>query len=145
MSRKHILILLVGLLGFFSLIAGYSYQSIKERKQVMEQEQSMMDDKDAVENPQKLMNKVLGKKLFVENCSTCHGTKRRKHFVIDRRLELWGDDFFRLFVTKEDSLVENNDAWTIAINESIHGPDYAHNFNFSKSEMEQIFAYLRRD
>lgn len=145
MNRKHILILLIALLGFFSLIAGYSYQSIQERERVMAQEQRMLLDKAAIESPQKLMNKTLGKKLFLENCSSCHGHKRRKHFVVDRRLELWGDDFFRLFVTKEDSLVENSDAWTIAINESISGTDHGHNYNFSKSEMEQIFAYLRRD
>ena len=145
MNRKHIVMLLIALVGFFSLIAGYSYQSIQERKKMMEQEQKAVADQDSIKNYRKFMNEVWGKELFLENCSSCHGHKRRKHFVIDRRLELWGDDFFRLFVTKEDSLVENNDAWTIAINESISGTDHGHNYNFSKSEMEQIFTYLRRN
>jgi len=112
---------------------------------VIEEEQWLLADKDVVDNPQKLMNKTLGKKLFMENCSSCHGHKRRKHFELDRRLEVRGDEYFSLYVRKEDSLLAIEDEKTVFLNEMVGGDIHTHTFNFSKSEMEQIFAYLRRD
>ena len=143
MNRKHILILLIALLGFFSLIVGYSYQSIQERRKVIENEQWLLADKDVVDNPQKLMKEVLGRELYKDNCTSCHRRKGTRNFNLRYAIEKLGEEYLGLFIRKEDSLLRVSDPWVIAINDAYGNAGYDHVFEFSEVEVQQVISYLQ--
>lgn len=142
MNRKHILLLSI-LIGLFSLIAAFSFQSVQERKKEIDKEQTLLMEKESVEEPKKLMDQVFGKKLYKDNCESCHISKRHGHYKLDQMHEKLGDEYFSLFVRKEDSLLAIADEQTIHINESYGGNIYIHSFAFSALEMQQLMTYIR--
>ncbi|WP_396193432.1 c-type cytochrome [Flavobacterium collinsii] len=88
----------------------------------------------------------IGKKYFEKNCLGCHANKGAKDNFLEYSIknQKYRVDFFRDYITKQDSLLRNGNKDALAIKEWSNYNSYFHSFVFNKSEAEAIFYYLKK-
>ena len=85
-----------------------------------------------------------GKEIFTADCNVCH--KRRSTIgnkYIKRTIENVGIDYFKLFLTKQDSLVKSKDIYAIKLKEEFNNAGNSHNFDYSENELNSLIEYLK--
>jgi len=93
-------------------------------------------------------NAAEGKKLFNSNCAACH--KLDKVMTgpalrgISESYKYPYENYLFDFITKEDSLINISDSFTISINKKFKfETEYMHNSEFTKTEIEYLLEYLK--
>jgi cytochrome c len=84
-----------------------------------------------------------GKSLFAANCGACHSV-----FKTDNRLagvlRRMSESYFKLYLTKQDSLIKAKDKYALDLKESFGHLRNSHNFSFSEEQLNSIIAFLRK-
>jgi len=85
-----------------------------------------------------------GKEIFITDCNVCH----KRHGVIGNEyikltIENIGINYFKLFLTKQDSLVNSKDIYAIKLKEEFNNMGNSHNFNYSENELNLLLEYLK--
>ena len=87
-----------------------------------------------------------GKEIFTSDCNVCH--KRRStvgNQYIKGTIENVGIDYFKLFLTKQDSLVESKDIYAVELKAEFNNMGNSHNFKYSDSELNDLIEYLKTE
>lgn|SRR5690606_38593884 len=88
-----------------------------------------------------------GKILFENDCRVCHHMRGiiNPSAIKDRMEEMqeYKENYFDLFVTKQDSLYKVNDTLMILIKNEWKGIANSHNFKYTKTELHQLKEYLK--
>ncbi|WP_204346628.1 c-type cytochrome [Psychroserpens algicola] len=86
---------------------------------------------------------LAGKEIFQTDCNMCHPGKSQLHYNLDNALEEMEIEYFKLYLTKQDSLILVKDNFAIAIKENYGNMGNSHNFKYSDEELNQIIEYLK--
>lgn len=86
----------------------------------------------------------IGKDLFKDDCTMCH----KERGIINTRymketLENVGNNYFRAFITNQDSLVNSKDIYAIKVKEEYNHMANAHNFKYSEKEINGLVEYIK--
>ncbi|MFA5555612.1 MAG: hypothetical protein WCY06_07320 [Flavobacteriaceae bacterium] len=85
-----------------------------------------------------------GKILFENDCRVCHHIRGVINpSTIKVRMQEYKENYFDLFVTKQDSLYKANDTLMILIKNEWKGIANSHNFKYNKTELYQLKEYLK--
>ena len=84
-----------------------------------------------------------GLELFLRDCKKCHVKKGQRHNYLYGVVDKMGTHYIKLFITKQDSLTENKDNYTLAIKEEYGNQANSHNFNYSEKELDFLIEYLK--
>jgi len=84
-----------------------------------------------------------GLDIFLSDCKQCHVTKNRLHNYLDGVVEKYGEEFVAMYITKQDSLIENGDDLTMAIKEEWGNNANNHNFSYSDEDLDNLLEYLK--
>ena len=88
-----------------------------------------------------LYNKGLA--LFRSDCNRCHVTKGRLHNHLERVTTRMDEEYIKLFLTSQDSLVEAKDDYVIKLKQVWGNLDFNHQFNYSDDQLDAIIEYLK--
>ena len=88
----------------------------------------------------------LGADIFKSDCQVCH---KRKSYINTSKMrsvmDSEGINYVALFLTKQDSLIANGDAYSNALkSEYNHKTPNSHNFRYTKEELINLFIYIRQ-
>jgi hypothetical protein len=85
-----------------------------------------------------------GKELFLSDCNVCH--KRRAIIspwhMTNGILDEMGTEYFKKYITKQDSLIIAKDLYATLIKEEYGNLGNSHNFNYSESELNDLIEYV---
>lgn len=101
-------------------------------------------DKDS--NDPILIDSVLFNKgfvLFKSDCNLCHVSKGRLHNFLDRVTTRLEEDYLKLFLTRQDSLIEAKDDYVIKLKNFWGNLDFNHQFNYSDDQLAAIIEYSK--
>ncbi|WP_136467973.1 c-type cytochrome [Flagellimonas onchidii] len=84
-----------------------------------------------------------GLAIFLNDCAKCHVTKNKLHNYLDGVVKEYGEQFVAMFITKQDSLIENKNDLAIAIKREWGNNGNSHNFNYSDKELSNLIEYLK--
>ncbi|WP_282148441.1 c-type cytochrome [Algibacter lectus] len=133
-SSSVILILLVGLFIF-----------VIKKNGITEFDRKSSDYQPTVVKTEKTTPEFeRGKDLFISDCNVCH--KRRT--IINPRsitngiLDEMGIEYFKKYLTKQDSLIIAKDLYATRIKEDYGNLGNSHNFNYSESELNDLIEYI---
>lgn len=73
----------------------------------------------------------------------CHTGKSQLHYNLDKTLEEMDFEYFKLYLTKQDSLILVKDSYAIAVKENYGNMANSHNFQYSDKELNQIIEYIK--
>ena len=84
-----------------------------------------------------------GQKLFGFNCKQCHSIRKTDNFLqgVTQRLD---ENYFRLYVTKQDSLIKAKDKYALELKGVSGNMPNSHNYHLSSEQTGFIFAYLNK-
>ncbi|AUC76406.1 c-type cytochrome [Olleya sp. Bg11-27] len=105
-----------------------------------------VSERSAIPNESSVMTKgySIGKELFKEDCTMCH--KERGIINIRYMVETFenvGHNYFKAFITNQDSLVKIKDIYAIKVKEEYNYTANAHNFKYSEKEINGIIEYIK--
>lgn len=105
-----------------------------------------VSEQTSIPNETSVMTKgfVIGKDLFKEDCTMCHS----ENGIINTRylkenIDNVGHNYFRAFITNQDSLVKNKDIYAIKVKEEYNYMANAHNFKYSTAEINGLIEYIK--
>ncbi len=84
-----------------------------------------------------------GKTLFKDTCGICHAVWKTDNYlagIVERR----GAPYLKLYITKQDSLIEAKNEYALKIKESYGNLASVHNYKFSDEQLNTIIAYLSK-
>ena len=84
-----------------------------------------------------------GEKIFLDSCSSCHRTKRKTDYLLRGILQSLGEPYVKLYITKQDSLIQSKNKLTLAIKEEYGNMGNSHNFKFDDEQLKSITEYLK--
>ncbi|MBX2924211.1 MAG: c-type cytochrome [Chitinophagaceae bacterium] len=84
-----------------------------------------------------------GERIFISDCSVCHVTKKRLHNHLEGVVDRVGEDYLKLYITKQDSLVQSGDTYALQLKEVWGNMGNSHNFNYTANELAALIEYLR--
>ena len=88
-----------------------------------------------------------GKKLFSVDCNICHpknsivNTWRMKTGI----MEEMGIDYFKKYITHQDSLINANDIYALKLKEEYGNLANSHNFDYSQTELIELIEYIKTE
>jgi len=82
-----------------------------------------------------------GKALFSANCNSCHPIFKTDNFLA-RIVDRVGAKYLKLYITKQDSLIEAKDQYALKLKDVFGNLGNSHNFVFSEEQLNAIIAYL---
>ncbi|PVD52444.1 hypothetical protein DC498_10080 [Terrimonas sp.] len=85
---------------------------------------------------------VRGMTTFKKNCNVCHSTKTQLHYKFAGIVDRLGENYLRLYITRQDSLTNIKDPYAMQLKEEYKMAN-SHNFKYSKKELDDLIAYLR--
>lgn len=85
---------------------------------------------------------IIGKELFNIHCAACHRIYVKGDYTVGF-LRRNPEDFAMAYINAEDSLIKVKDKAVLKINREHEGGRYSHKNNFTKSELNSLFAYMR--
>jgi hypothetical protein len=107
------------------------------------------DSKNKVNNDQTIQNYdttlfyLRGQKIFKADCNACHVTKGRLHNYLEGVVQRVGDDYLKLYLTKQDSLIESKDKYALRLKETWGNMGNSHNFDYTEIQLKEVIEYLR--
>ena len=84
-----------------------------------------------------------GLALAKTNCLTCHGFKFGTDNYLEGVVQRLGEKYLSLYLTKQDSLITAHDAYAVSVKERFGNLGNSHNFNFSQSDLEALFEFMK--
>ncbi|MBO0322937.1 c-type cytochrome [Muricauda sp. CAU 1633] len=84
-----------------------------------------------------------GLNIFLRDCGKCHVTKNKLHNYLGNVVNKMGEEYLILYLTKQDSLIENKDKLALAIKKEWGNQPNNHNFNYSKQDLKSLIEYLK--
>ena len=97
-------------------------------------------------NDQIFIDSVLFNKglvLFESDCNRCHVSKGRLHNYLDRVTTRMEEDYIKLFLTRQDSLIEAKYDYVIKLKNFWGNLDFNHQFSYSDDQLDAIIEYLK--
>ncbi|WP_452600900.1 hypothetical protein [Pontimicrobium sp. MEBiC06410] len=88
-----------------------------------------------------------GKEIFISDCNVCH----KRHSVINPLsmtkgiMNEMGIDYFKEFITNQDSLINVKDTYTTKIKNNYGNLANSHNFKYSNSELNNLIEYIKTE
>ena len=84
-----------------------------------------------------------GQKIFRSDCNACHVAKDRLHNHLEGVVQRVGDDYLKLYLTRQDSLIKAKDKYAVNIKEAWGKLGNSHNFQYSEKQLQELIEYLR--
>ena len=84
-----------------------------------------------------------GKEIFMEDCITCHVAKGRRHDYLLGVVDKVGIPYLKLYLSKQDSLLQSQDAYAVKLNEDMGNNGAIHKFDYSEPEFKALIEYLK--
>src|SRR5690606_23710397 len=86
-----------------------------------------------------------GEELFKKDCRVCHHINGiiNPKYMNEKTIENYRENYFDLFVTKQDSLYKTNDSIMMNIKSNWKNNANSHNFEYNKTELYQLKEYLK--
>jgi cytochrome c1 len=84
-----------------------------------------------------------GKTLFKDTCAICHAVWRTDSYLAGI-VERLGTSYLKLYITKQDSLIEAKNEYALKIKKSYGNLASVHNYKFSDEQLNAIMAYLKK-
>lgn len=85
----------------------------------------------------------VGQTIFNTDCRKCHAPKHALDNILNHVIERRGEEYVKLFITKQDSLYMAKNSTTMYIKELYNIRSNAHNFEYNTSELKLLIAYLK--
>jgi hypothetical protein len=132
--KLAIIIAIVALVGFTSITI------VKLRGQIKNSQVKI----DSLEGKVGQLRIRFGQRIFQDSCSMCHAGKvRTDNFLLDRVVTRVGETYLRIYLTKQDSLVNSKDKYAIALKSEYGHQANRHNFKFTPVELDALIEYLK--
>lgn len=132
-TSSVILIIAVGLFIF-----------VIKKNEITEFDKSKSDYQPAVNQTEKTTPEFeLGKEIFMKDCQKCHVSKNMKHNYLAGIVDRVGTDYLKIYLTKQDSLLQAKDKHALEIKEFWGNNGTIHNFNFTENELNLLIEYLK--
>lgn len=84
-----------------------------------------------------------GQNIFKTDCNVCHVSKGRRHNLLEGVVQRVGDDYLKLYLTRQDSLIKAKDRYAVNIKEEWGNLGNSHNFRYSEKQLQELIEYLR--
>ncbi|TAI46951.1 c-type cytochrome [Flagellimonas allohymeniacidonis] len=84
-----------------------------------------------------------GKEIFMEDCRKCHVAKYMRHNYLHDIVEKVGVEYLKLYITKQDSLLNAKDEYALALKNEWGNNGTVHKFKYSDAEFEFLIEYLK--
>ncbi len=84
-----------------------------------------------------------GLDIFLNDCRQCHVTKNKLHNYLDGVVDEYGEQFVAMYITEQDSLIENMNYLALAIKKEWGNNTSNHNFKYSDEELSYLIEYLK--
>lgn len=84
-----------------------------------------------------------GLDIFLHDCNKCHVSKNKLHNYLADAVDKMGEDNLRLYITKQDSLIENGDNFASEIKIVWGNQANNHNFKYSEKDLDFLIEYLK--
>ena len=73
----------------------------------------------------------------------CHVSKRRRHNLLEGVVQRVRDDYLKLYLTRQDSLMKAKDRYAVNIKEEWGNLGNSHNYQYSEKQLQELIEYLR--
>ena len=142
--KKLITGILIGSLTILILLVGLFIFVVKKNG-ITEFNQKTVDYQPTIVKAEKTTPEFEnGKGLYISDCNVCH--KRRSIInpwhMTNGILDEMGIEYFKKYITKQDSLIIAKDLYAIRIKEDYGNLGNSHNFNYSESELNDLIEYI---
>ena len=94
-----------------------------------------------LENESELFKK--GKEIFIADCNACHVQKERLHNFLEDIFEKIDTSYFKIYITKQDSLLNNKDTYALERKENFGLNGMIHSFKYNNEEIKALIEYLK--
>jgi hypothetical protein len=84
-----------------------------------------------------------GQNIFKADCNVCHVSKGRRHNFLEGVVQRVGENYLKLYITRQDSLLKAKDRYAVNIKEAWGNLGNSHNFHYSEKQLLEIIEYLR--
>ncbi|MFA7445089.1 MAG: cytochrome c [Flavobacteriaceae bacterium] len=86
-----------------------------------------------------------GKSLFENDCKNCHQVRGiiNPYYMNEKTIQNYGESYFDLFVTKQDSLYKAKDSIMLKIKSGWKDLGNTHNFEYTPTQLYQLKEYLK--
>lgn len=84
-----------------------------------------------------------GEAIFITDCNTCHGGRYKTDNYLEGVVQRAGPDYLKLYLTRQDSLVQVKDSNAIMLKKIWGNLANSHNFNYTDEELEAIIEFLK--
>jgi cytochrome c1 len=81
--------------------------------------------------------------IFKADCNACHVTKQRLHNHLEGVVDRVGEDYLKLYLTKQDSLILAKDSNALMLKEVWSNLGNSHNFKYTQEQLNAIIEYLK--
>jgi hypothetical protein len=84
-----------------------------------------------------------GEYIFSKDCHTCHAGKYQTDNFVFGKVESLGIPYFKLYITKQDSLIEAKDKYSLSVKKVYGNMKNSHNFKFSDAQMNALISFIQ--
>tara|TARA_R110002051_G_scaffold322862_1_gene414713 strand:- start:792 stop:1229 length:438 start_codon:yes stop_codon:yes gene_type:complete len=141
--KKYLLRIILGFFGFL-LIGTVCIIWVLKKNDIKVFDSSKPEYQPLVsKNDERTPEFEKGLDLFLNDCKQCHVTKNKLHNYLDGIVDKRGKEFLKLYLTKQDSLIENEDELALAIKKEWGNQANNHNFKYSEKDLDFLMEYLK--
>lgn len=90
-----------------------------------------------------IAKREFGQYIFKNQCQACHGTQYHTDFYLDGVLTRMDEKYFKLYLTKQDSLIVAKDVYALQLKRMYSNMGNSHNFDFKQNELNALIQYLK--
>lgn len=94
-----------------------------------------------LENESELFKK--GKEIFITDCNVCHVQNERLHNFLNGIFEKIDTSYFKIYITKQDSLLNTKDTYALERKENFEDNGFIHSFKYNNEEIKALIEYLK--
>ncbi|WP_445711005.1 c-type cytochrome [Flavobacterium sp.] len=126
-------LLLLSIFVIYYLLTNYNLDSKKVEAQKLE---GIISKKES-----KLFEK--GETIFIDDCKVCHVMKYRGHNFLNDIFKRVDSSYFKLYITKQDSLIKSDDKYAIETKKNFGNNGMIHSFKYNNEEIKALLDYLK--
>ena len=125
--------LLLTIFVIYYFLTNYNLDSkkveVQKLKQIINKKESKLFEK--------------GKTIFINDCKVCHVMKYHGHNFLDGIFKRVDSSYFKLYITKQDSLIKSDDKYAMETKINFGNNDMIHSFTYNDEEIEALIEYLK--
>lgn len=87
---------------------------------------------------------ALGTNVAKQHCMGCHGFKFKTDNFLAGVVDLRGEPYLRIFLTRQDSLVQAKDSLTLAMKKNYGNFASVHNYRLNDQEIDALIYLMRQ-